>query len=73
MPRRKKRKEPENPLLVGLSALIVILLIVSLAFETPIVSVVAPGGETMSLSFSLIGLPLLALLMLAILFIKVKK
>ena len=73
MPRKKRKKRSENPLLVGLSSLIAILLIASLAFETPIISVVAPSGESVSLSFSLIGLPLLALLMLAILFVRVKK
>jgi polyferredoxin len=73
MPRRKKRKETENPLFVGLSALIAVLLIISLVFEAPFIPVVTPSGETVSLGFSAIGLPLIAALLFLIVFVRVRK
>jgi archaellum biogenesis protein FlaJ (TadC family) len=72
MPRRK-RAVPQDPLVIGLSALIAVLLITSVSFNTPLISIVEPGGETTSLSFSMVGLPLLCLLILVIVLMKVKK
>jgi len=73
MPRKTRRSAADNPLIVGLSALVAVLLLTSASFNTPLISIVEPGGETASLDFSMIGLPLLALLVFAIFIIKVKK
>jgi len=73
MPRKTRQKAAYNPLVIGLSSLIAILLITSASFDTPIVSFVVPSGESTSLNFSMVGLPLLALLVLIIFMVKVKK
>ena len=73
MPRRKKVKQTENPVFIGLSGLIAVLLIISLAFEAPFIPIITPSGETVSLGFSSIGLPLIAVLLFMIVFVKVKK
>ena len=73
MPRRKKVKQTENPVFIGLSGLIAVLLIISLAFEAPFIPIITPIGETVSLGFSSIGLPLIAVLLFMIVFVKVKK
>jgi len=73
MQRRKRQDISDNPVIIGLAALVAVLLITSASFSTPLISVVESGGETTSLNFSLIGLPLLALLVLIIVFLRVKK
>jgi LPXTG-motif cell wall-anchored protein len=70
---RRKQNVPQNPLIVGLAALIAVLLITSASFNTPLISIAEPGGESTSLSFSMVGLPLLALLALVIVVVRVKK
>lgn len=73
MQRRTKRDISGNPVIIGLAALVAVLLITSASFNTPLITVVESGGEATSLNFSLIGLPLLAILVLAILLLRVKK
>lgn len=73
MPRRKKSKGRENPLFIGLSALIVVLLIISMGFDAPFIPVITPSGDTISLGFSSVGLPLIAVLLFLIVFVKVRK
>ena len=70
---RKKRQVPQNPLLVGLSAFIAILLLTSVSFNAPLFSIPVTGGESMPLNFSLVGLPLLGLLVLLVVYLRVKK
>jgi hypothetical protein len=64
---------PQNPLFVGLAALVAILLITSASFNTPLISFNGAGGETASLDFSALGMPLIGLLVVIIFLIKVKK
>lgn len=73
MQRRKRQDISNNPVIIGLAALVAVLLIMSASFNTPLITVVESGGEATSLNFSLIGLPLLALLVLIIVFLRVKK
>jgi hypothetical protein len=73
MPRKKRRAIPQNPLLIGLSAFIAVLLITSASFNTPLVFISTSSGKPLPLSFSLVGLPLLAVLLFAVVYIRVRK
>lgn len=74
MPRTKKNSVPQNPLFVGLAALVAILLITSASFDTPLISFSGAGGETASLGFfSALGVPLIGLLVIIVVLVRVKK
>ncbi|MEM5814696.1 MAG: hypothetical protein QXD77_02675, partial [Candidatus Aenigmatarchaeota archaeon] len=68
-----KRRAPQNPLFLGLSAFIVILLITSASFNTPLFFIPVNESESMPLNFSMVGIPLLGLLMLVVIYMRLKK
>lgn len=73
MPSKKRRRLPQNPLLVGLAAVVAILLITSTSFSTPLVPFNGFGGEYAALSFSIVGVLLLGILVLFVFVRGVKK
>lgn len=63
----------DNPFLMGVASLFVLLAINVVAFDVPLIPVTASNGQTISLGLGAAGLPLLAILLLMMLFTRRKR
>ncbi len=70
---RRRSKVFDNPLLVGIAALFVMLVMNAAVFNVPLIPATSANGQTVSLNLGVAGLPLLVLLAAVLLFMRVKK
>lgn len=69
MPKRKSRMF-DSPLIIGVSAVLVVLVINAVAFNVPLVPVTSANGQTVALNVGAAGIPLIAILGMLLLFVR---
>jgi hypothetical protein len=67
---RRSSRFFDSPLLVGIAAILAVGLLNAFAFNVPLIPVPAGGGQTVALGFGFVGIPLLAVMFLALLFVR---
>jgi polyferredoxin len=60
----------DSPLLVGIAAILAVGLLNAVAFNVPLIPIPAGDGQAVALSFGFAGIPLLAVMFLALLFVR---
>jgi len=72
MQKRAKSGAFDSPFLVGLAAVLAMFVMNAAAFNVPLIPVSAPNGQTVELGFGALGIPLLAVFLMLLLFVRRK-
>jgi len=60
----------DSPILVGIAAILAVGLLNAAAFNVPLIPIPTAGGQSVALGFGFAGIPLLAVMFLALLFVR---